>query len=180
MNTRTKVTVALDAVDASRTRTYLAYLFVVIGLTLLLPAWAGIVALAPNSALNVTGAVLAAIGIGAGIGTNALTGLNLYVATDPRLTASTGEAFIDRLWQDNAITPLYLAFLLLPVGLLLALAGLLRARAARWWELAVWATGLILLLLSSGGWIGALASIVLLAGFLLLGRRLTSRPAAAG
>jgi hypothetical protein len=177
LNTSAKIATALAATDGKRTQTYVAYVLVTLGLTLLIVAWGGIARLAPSSWLNLTGALLAVVGLGAGIATNALTGFTLFVASDPNLRRPTGEAFLDRLWNDHAIPPLFLGFVLLPLGMILAIIGLLRARAARWWEIAVWAAGLALLFFSSGGWIGALASLVMLTGFALLASRLNTQPA---
>lgn len=148
---------------------------VVIALTFLLPPWAGLVALAPRSSLNLVGAALAIIGVAGGVAVNALTGFTLYVATDPHLAARAGQAFTASLWHDHVIAPLFVAYLMLPVATLITAAALLRARVARWWESITWAIGLLAVFFTSGGPIGAAAAAALLAGSFLLSKRLHYR-----
>ena len=139
---------------------------------LLIPAFGGLRAARPRGGrLVAVGVPFAQVGLIAAIAVSALLGLVPHVLTAPG-GGPGGPAVAAQLMHalNDAMTPLYLAGLLFPLGTVILTIGLLRDPAVRWRAIPL-GVGAIPTLFIFSGPPGIIATALMLVGFVWVGLR---------
>ena len=143
---------------------------------LLIPAFGGLRAeRAKGGRLVAVGVPVVQVGLIAAIAVSALLGLVPHVLTAPGVGPGGPAAAQVMHALNDAMTPLYLAGLLFPLGTVILTIGLLRDPAVRWRAIPL-GVGAIPTLFIFSGLPGIIAAALMLTGFVWVGLR-PGRPA---
>lgn len=164
----------LQMAGAHRGQVFLAFLLHVFAGLLLIPAVGGLTRLVQErgAALATIGGVLAGIGAGFIAALAALFGLTAYFATATELDPAALAQYQFVMKQDPGAFVLFFVFLLFPLGMLLLVVGLLRARTVPGWQPWLLLIATVVGFFSEGGVVGAAGGLPLVVALTMLALRL--------